>query len=564
MFVSKEKSDGEKALVRISFESVFDRVCDIKYDNSNKDIELFKLIAPDHECVLGRTSSYYRRKLSSDCYIDEAFQLVPPIVESCSCSIVDLECDHGFLPDPNSKELTCIEDGQVFDQPLDCKVGNSYDGKSGYRLIPGNQCMKKNLSKLDPISKECKEGHSVPSKDPATYLTIFDDHAVELIQIPKSNISIILTKKGKVWRSGTAGERWNMIEVPNNDDILKIITHESVFDRIFLFTKDKIYITNDGFASNTLELMNTPQTYNDLGYPVLQFHSFQPDWLIFIGSDRTCSTRKKCFSTAFFTKDGGKTFSEPLDTWVSKCLWARSDKFENQKFSEDALFCTSLKLKDPNLGNQNDQNPSNNPYRLILLNNKKSDILIEENILDFYIAQNVLVVAAKDISNPSIYTSTDGESFPEASFSSSVSKKGVTILKSESAGIFIDIAQSLDRGAEFGSLYKSNWKGEYFSKSLSNTNRGSNGKGEFFLIILIFVVDFIKLPGISGVALANIVVKSHGGSKKMIKSQITTNDGSTWSPIMKPIYDTKNNSLCEENVIFDFYFDDLPIHYLEM
>lgn len=496
MVVSKGSSSGEKFLVRIGFESIFSRKCDANADESNQDLELYKLISPTKSCILGRSASYFRRRALADCWVDVAFQTVPPISDSCPCSLLDLECNNGFSPDPNSESLVCLEDGPVLDQPLDCPAGQKYKGLSGYRLIAGNHCVGGDQSKLIPVSKECKAGHTKPPADPLSYLTVFDDQVVELIQVPSSQSSIILTKQGKVWRSVNQGETWSIVVIPNGDAISKIIVHSTVKDRIFLFTKDKIYFSADALSSSSLEEMKTPIPYNNLGLPVLDFHPTQPDWYTFLGGARDCSSSsrlsafsgdadKSCFTTAYFTKDGGKTFSDPIDTWASKCLWARDTEFQSKKLSEDAIFCSSLKMKkvrDSKKGGQGEQDSDSNPTLLFLVNDPSSKLpmpLIQENVLDFYVVKNVLVVAAKKSSGPTIYTSVDGQTFIEATFppASSFVKKGMTILKSETGGVFLDISQSSVKGAEYGILFKSNENGDFFSKSLANTNRGFNGKG---------------------------------------------------------------------------------------
>lgn len=490
MAVSKQTSNGEKFLVRIGFESLFSRKCDTKVDDkSNQDMELYKLISPTKSCILGRSASYFRRKALADCWVDVSFQNVAPLSEPCPCSLMDLECDSGFSPDPDSEALVCAEDSQVLDQPLDCRLGQKYDGLSGYRLIAGNECAGGDRSKLHTVSKDCKAGRTAPPAEPLSYLTVFEDQIVELIQVPLSRASIILTKGGKVWKSGNEGETWSIVDIPKGDAILKLIVHSTVKERVFLFTKDKIYVTTDALASFSLEEMKTPMPYNILGLPVLDFHPTQPDWYTFLGGDRNCSSSlaasgKSCYTTAFFTKDGGRTFSDPIDSWAFKCLWARDTNFQATKLAEDAIFCSSLKRKESSSkGGQSDQNSDANPTLLFLVNDpnaKSASPLIQENVLDFYVVQNVLVVAAKKPSDPTIYTSVDGQTFTEATFPSGSSfvKKGMTILKSdETFGVFLDISQSSQKGAEYGVLFKSNLNGDFFSKSLVNTNRGSNGKG---------------------------------------------------------------------------------------
>ena len=56
----------------------------------------------------------------------------------------------------------------------------------------------------------------------------------------------------------------------------------------------------------------------------------------------------------------------------------------------------------------------------------------------------------------------------------------------------------------------------------------------------------MKMPGIQGVAIANIVANPL--SDKKIESRISFNDGSTWSAIVGSIVDENNQSVCAEKV----------------
>lgn len=534
MAVSKQTSNGPKFLVSVDFSTVYSRKCNSKAEESNSDLELYKLASPDNTCVLGKSSSYFRRKISADCYFpDTSFSLVPAISEPCQCSTADLECDNGYSPDPSNPSI-CVADGDVLDQPLDCKVGEKYNGLSGYRLIAGDLCVEGDRTKLEPVVKDCQPGHTAPPQDPSSRLTVFSDPIVLLIQVPSSKSVVILTKKGKVWKSGNEGETWSIFDIPENEAVVKIIVHETIKERIFVLTSDKMYISNDALATPALILMNTPEPFNGLGLPVLDFHPTQPDWYTFLGGARDCATSpKKCFTRAYFTKNGGSTFSDPIDSWASKCIWARDVKFQSISLADDAIFCSSRKFK-------NAQSPEQNPSQLFLIGSDgKGTAVVEENVLDFYVAQNVLVVAANTLSEPKLYTSTDGKKFSEASFppSSTFVKKGMTILKSESDGVFLDITQSIDDGVEFGTLFKSNENGDFFSKSLDFTNIGSNGK-----------VDFMKMPGIQGIAVANIVSNTKKGADKVIESRISFNDGSTWAPIVAPVsVGPKDGSACSDS-----------------
>ena len=67
-------------------------------------------------------------------------------------------------------------------------------------------------------------------------------------------------------------------------------------------------------------------------------------------------------------------------------------------------------------------------------------------------------------------------------------------------------------------------------------------------------VDFIKLPGLDGVALANVVTNTQtigAGVDKTIASFISFDDGSTWSSLKAPETDSHGVAInCLESSVF--------------
>ena len=114
---------------------------------------------------MGQSVGHYRRKPLTDCYVGE-HDLKTPVVSPCECTAIDYECDVNYTPSPEDA-TKCVQSGPLNDQPLECKVGNKYKGKSGYRKIPGNKCQGGDDKKDQPIEKECQElppGPAVPPK----------------------------------------------------------------------------------------------------------------------------------------------------------------------------------------------------------------------------------------------------------------------------------------------------------------------------------------------------------------------------------------------------------------
>jgi hypothetical protein len=122
-------------------------------------------------------------------------------------------------------------------------------------------------------------------------------------------------------------------------------------------------------------------------------------------------------------------------------------------------------------------------------------------------------------------------------------KKRLTILESSTGSLFIHMTMNEQPNLEWGTILKSNSNGTYFGPSLDYVNRDLTG-----------YVDFEKLVGLAGIAIAN-VVKDPGKAMltgyKELKTMITLNDGGSWAAIRPPKKDTLGNEyLCKDVVSF--------------
>jgi hypothetical protein len=535
--LSKQNFIGDKYLVQIDFSKQYSRVCSSDKKESNGDLEVWKLEAPQGRCVLGASVSHYRRKADAECSMDHKFGNGMILNGPCACTDYDFECERGFTLDSSATAPKCVPSGVINDQPLDCKVGTKYKGLSGYRKVPGNQCKGGDEKKVDPIWKDCRDGPSKPPSEPKSKLSTFGDLLVEIVQVPHSPVSIMLNREGIVWRSSDFGATWNKVETPQK--IVRILFHETKKDRLFLFSDDKIYLSDDALATpKSLLALNTPEPYNNLGVPVIDFHPSKTDWYTFVGSDRNCGNSNPCHTKAYITKDNGKTFTF-IDSWVGKCVWVRDVKFQVKEYPEDAVFCMSYKIKDGKV-NQDKTIPSKDkPMNLVLItrDGKSMVPLMDANVLDFFVVNSIMLVATNEIADPILFSSIDGQQFKKVSFPPNIKlqKNSFTLVPSKEGGVYLDIAQSVGSGIEYGILFKSNQNGQFFSRILANSNRGSGNE-----------VDFQKFPGLEGISIANTVTNAEylsSGVPKNIASLISFDDGSTWASITAPKVDVNNNPI---------------------
>jgi len=111
-----------------------------------------------HLCLMGHKTIYVRKKREAECYNGINFER-KSIIENCTCTDDDYECDEGFTRTDSSEPCTPIEptqhkvptEGEVHQPPADCK--GYFTISKGYRKIPDNTCI--NGVKYDPIIIPC-------------------------------------------------------------------------------------------------------------------------------------------------------------------------------------------------------------------------------------------------------------------------------------------------------------------------------------------------------------------------------------------------------------------------
>lgn len=156
---AQKKGVKKGVVIGIDFTSLHEPQCRNPENPDSPDSDYEKWTPNDgriaSECLLGRKVIYFRRKREAMCYNGLTFER-KIIVENCSCTEDDYECDVGFeRPAPGEP---CIKQGGVMNLPFelhtppkDCH--NFYSISKGYRKVPGNTCT--NGVKYDPIIIPC-------------------------------------------------------------------------------------------------------------------------------------------------------------------------------------------------------------------------------------------------------------------------------------------------------------------------------------------------------------------------------------------------------------------------
>ena len=130
-----------------------------------------------------------------------------------------------------------------------------------------------------------------------------------------------------------------------------------------------------------------------------------------------------------------------------------------------------------------------------------------------------------------------------------------TVLDSVTRAVFLHVTT---QAAQWGDIIKSNSNGTYFASSLGRVNRDAHG-----------FVDFEKMQGLDGIALANLVSNTHEASlsgRKALRTVITHNDGSLWKSIPAPPVDSSGRAYECQHVGCNLHLHNLlerPDHLLK-
>jgi len=151
---------GQTVLVQLDFSELHDRMCQGYFipGTPSSDYEVWNVHPSVGACVLGKTTSYIRRKQLVQCYNGATFE-TPTLVERCNCAREDYVCDYCFEPMDNK---SCIISKKCKDRgydpvrntaPIPCN--GTFNLTRGYRLVIGDQCIIETGLNLLPKPAPC-------------------------------------------------------------------------------------------------------------------------------------------------------------------------------------------------------------------------------------------------------------------------------------------------------------------------------------------------------------------------------------------------------------------------
>jgi hypothetical protein len=490
-------------------------------------------------CVMGQEQSFRRRKPNAKCFVGEEFKDPVPKFKPCKCDAIrDYECDFNFEPQGVGKDKKCEPATALTPPEGECEGDEEeYEGSSGWRKIPGNQCEGK-TDKDKTIKRPCSETKKpVKSGKITNELTRFkgqffrDYYYLEKGEHTSDKSSdddetvVMLTSERESFVTHDHGKSWSPAV---DEEVIAIYPHQYNTDYVYFVTPSKtVYYSKDRAKKGSIHHFETPRRPTlESNRQFLSFHPEESDWLIWMGGEDCKDGEKEaCHSVAYASTKNGHDWDEMLP-YVKKCSWMWRE--EGRHVKDKLVFCEQY---------ENEEKGS----KLQLLSSEdlfEHKEVVFPSVVAFATMSEFIIVAskAKDEKSLQVDVSLDGKNFAEAKFPPKFDvdhQQAYTVLDSSTHAIFLHVTVNPLRDQEYGTILKSNSNGTSYVLSLNNVNRNTDG-----------YVDFEKMQGIEGVALANIVANKDevdGGSKKKIKTVITHNDGADWLALKAPEKDSEGN-----------------------
>ncbi|UZJ55856.1 hypothetical protein CBS101457_005176 [Exobasidium rhododendri] len=488
--------------------------------------------ATKDQCLMGHKQYFQRRKPDADCYVGDKFHDPVSREDPCPCTEEDYECDFGYVRDGDKK---CVQTGRDTIPAGEC-LGNAktFKASSGYRKIPGNTCdHSRGVKKDEKVDRPC--AGSTPAKGSVFHQTHeFQGHIVDHAYFSDSPNVLVQIENGNIWASLNDGLSWNKMELEYDESypdarFVTMAVHPYDNTRAYLISSGQRFRTSVD-SGRTWQTYTAPRPPNGMGINLLQFHPKKSDWLLWTGTLGDCigATSSDCRAVAYYSLNNGRVWNK-VEEYVKTCMWsAGSAKF--QAADSTAIVCESYRDKK---GNQRTFDTTN-PLQLIVgANYYKNKNKIFEAVEGFAVFDEFLVVAEyKSASDTlTLMISLDGFHFAAAQFppNTKLEKRAYTLLESNTNSIFMHGTTHSKAGSEWGALFRSNWNGTFYTLTLEHVNRNARG-----------YVDFEKMLGLEGIALANIVSNPDQAilsGVKDIQTRITHNDAGRWKSITPPLKD---------------------------
>ncbi|KAI8868427.1 Oligoxyloglucan reducing end-specific cellobiohydrolase [Ramicandelaber brevisporus] len=370
--------------------------------------------------------------------------------------------------------------------------------------------------------------------------------------VKKSNVLMYLEEhSGNLMRSDNDGASWKAASGIPSGAVGDVFLHPFDGEKTIYATnkaKDATHhwVSTDKGANWRKFSVPLPAVYGGLGgtgggmLGPFAFNAERPNSVIYIGQECTedgswwsgAGKKKHCRNTAYYTLDSFKSAAKLLVKDVRKCLWALSSK-DFTTATPEGIFC--LKVLNPeknkNTGEVIDNTRLEYSDKFFDAGSKElrhidfedsrsahSDKPEIEGVVGLTSTEGFLIAVTKHKGtvNLGMFVSTDTKKWSEAHLDD---KDGATLTETAFAVVQSSSPHSITVAVQFGdeigessssssssgmnsassnkpygTLYRSNSNGTYFTPLLSGVHRANTG-----------LVDYESVAGVHGIALANIV-----------------------------------------------------------
>ncbi|KAL3494177.1 hypothetical protein BJX62DRAFT_198701 [Aspergillus germanicus] len=516
-------SKDEFVVFGIDFNDMHERKCEEDDFDTDWPARLDEKGEPD--CLMGRKQFFRRRKANADCFVAEPFHTSVAKFVPCKCTAEDFECKYQRTKDGKG----CVPSTSLAPPEGECKnPTDTFKGPSGWRLIPGDACIREGGKALDQDTEiPCEDAGGKPNSGEITSTpTSFDSKVYNYYYLERqvSNTGadetvLMLSHDGEVFVSHDHGRTWKQV-LKDQSDIIAIVRHQYNSDTAYVLTSglEGFYTINRGETFQSFKTKTPPNRENS---PTLRFHPSKKDWLLWVG-EADCKSGN-CHSNAYFSNDRG-------DNWKLMLRYAKKCEFEykeNHPGSERLIFCEQYENENPN-----------NRLQLMSTVDESFDVwnTTYDDLVAYATRSEYIIVASRNNETGALKASVsvDGFTFADLNFPANISPEQnlYTVLDASEHAIFLYVQTSNVTNAEYGSIVKSNSNGTTYVLSLDSVDQDGNGN-----------VDFERTQALEGVILANVVSnvdELSSGAPKKLRTVITHNDGGKWSLLAPPAKDDAN------------------------
>ncbi|KAF9130105.1 vacuolar protein sorting/targeting protein PEP1 [Mortierella sp. GBA39] len=490
-------------------------------DKGNKDKSDFEKWSPfdgeDDRCILGQDIVYWRRKADRPCRVNDDDGKPDMEQTNCKCTKKDFECDFGFFMDETGNCQLFEHDPE---KPKNCE--GTYKSRSGFSKIEASKCRDGVDLANEKIERQCGAKKDVEAKL-TTFDIAFSRDRDAVFYFPDSDV-VMIKLESRVYISYDEGKLWDEVKV--DGIITGLQRHPYDKATAIIGTSGQTHFITRDRGQNWDPIKPPLDSATTLQLNPWSYHPTEPEWLIYVGETGCNFDRDEhCHGEAFYSNDAGHTWL-PLAAWVRSCSWAQDTDFKI--VDPFGIYCEQY---DDRAGSQRILMNTNTPVKFIYTPDfMHSSKVLFDAIVGYAVYSNYLIVAEYVPSQRAlrVAVTTDGTNFLPAHYPANIDvvNPAYTVLDSTTRSIFMAI-NSIDRkGSKVGNLFTSNSNGTYFSLSKKHVSESDWGN-----------VDFEKMQGVEGVALLNEVTNPNDvnqGKKKILRSQITVDNGNSWGPVNAP------------------------------